>query len=80
MLKENRINAKISKKNYIAIDELMKNERLSSMKLSKGFILDLALSCLFNSLQHETLDSLTIQHLERIEDMNVDEALAGGNA
>ena len=72
-----RINAKISKKNYNAIDELMKKEHLISMKLSKGAILDISLSCLFNALQHETLESLAIQHLERIEDDNINNALAG---
>ena len=72
-----RINAKISKQNYFAIDELMKNEHLISMKLSKGAILDIAVSCLINALQHETLESLAIQHLSRIEDDNVNNALAG---
>lgn len=72
-----RINAKISKPNYFAIDELMKNEHLISMKLSKGAILDIAVSCLLNALQHETLESLAIQHLARIEDDNVNRALAG---
>ena len=80
-LKENtnicRINSKISKHNYVAIDELMKKDELISMKLSKGAILDIALSCLFNALEYENLESLAIQHLSRIEDMNVDKALAG---
>lgn len=70
-----RINAKISKQNYGAIDDLMKNEQLISMTLSKGAILDIALSCLFNSLQCESLENLAMQHLERIEDMNIDSAL-----
>lgn len=72
-----RINAKISKHNYVAIDGLMKKDELISMKLSKGAILDIALSCLFNALEYENLESLAIQHLSRIEDMNVDKALAG---
>ena len=72
-----RINAKISKTNYLAIDDLMKKDELISMKLSKGAILDIALSCLFNALEYENLESLAIQHLSRIEDMNVDKALAG---
>ena len=72
-----RINAKISKQNYFDIDKLMQTEHLISMKLSKGSILDIALSCLFNSLEHESLESLAIQHLSRIEDENVDKALAG---
>ena len=72
-----RINAKISKHNYLAIDDLMKKDELISMKLSKGAILDIALSCLFNALEYENLESLAIQHLSRIEDMNVDKALAG---
>jgi len=72
-----RINAKISKENYIAIDDLMKKGELISMKLSKGAILDIALSCMFNALQHETLDGLAIQHLERLEDIHIDKVIAG---
>lgn len=72
-----RINAYISKKNYTAIDELMKNEHLISMTLSKGAILDLALSCFFNVLQSESLENIAIQHLERVEDLNIDKAIAG---
>lgn len=74
-----RINAKISKQNYSTIDEMMKEEHLISMKLSKGAILDIALSCLFKALECESLESLAIQHLERIEDMNVNKTLAGEN-
>lgn len=74
-----RINAKISKQNYVAIDEMMKNEHLISMKLSKGAILDIALSCLMRALECESLESLAIQHLERIEDINVEHAIAGEN-
>ena len=66
-----RINAYISKKNYISIDELMKKEHLISMTLSKGAILDLALSCFFKALDVESLENLAIQHLERIEDGNL---------
>ena len=72
-----RINAKISKTNYVAIDEMMKKEHLISMKLSKGAILDIALSCMFKAVECESLESLAIQHLERIEDKNVDNAIAG---
>lgn len=70
-----RINAYISKKNYISIDELMKKEHLISMTLSKGAILDLALSCFFKALDVESLENLAIQHLERIEDSSIDELL-----
>ena len=72
-----RINAKISKQNYSNINKLMKTEQLMSMTLSKGAILDIALSCLFNALEHKNLESLAIQHLERIEDSSIDKALAG---
>ena len=72
-----RINAYISKKNYVDIDELMKNEHLISMTLSKGAILDLALSCFFNALQCESLENIAIQHLERVEDLSIDKAIAG---
>ena len=74
-----RINAYISKKNYTAIDELMKNEHLISMTLSKGAILDLALSCFFNALNVESLENLAIQHLERVEDASIDENLSQGD-
>lgn len=70
-----RINAYISKKNYLAIDELMKKEHLISMTLSKGAILDLALSCFFKALDVESLENLAIQHLERIEDSSIDEVI-----
>ena len=66
-----RINAYISKKNYTAIDELIENEHLISMTMSKGAILDLALSCFFNALNVESLENLAIQHLARIEDKNI---------
>lgn len=68
-----RINAKISKQNYVNIDELMEKEQLIAMKLSKGAILDIALSTLFNALAvGESLESLAIQHLERLEDINIE--------
>lgn len=73
-----RINAYISKKNYTAIDELIENEHLISMTMSKGAILDLALSCFFNALNVESLENLAIQHLERIEDLNIDENISRG--
>ena len=53
----------------------MKKESLISMTLSKGAILDLALSCFFNALDVESLENLAIQHLERVEDVNIDENL-----
>ena len=74
-----RINAYISKKNYSAIDELIENEHLISMTMSKGAILDLALSCFFNALNVESLENLAIQHLERVEDASIDENLSQGD-
>ena len=63
-----RINAFISKKNYSYIDELMTKGELISMKLSKGAILDLALTNLFISLDSgESLENIAINHLERGE-------------
>ena len=70
-----RINAYISKKNYKDIDELMRKEHLISMTLSKGAIIDLALSCLFNALESESLENIAIQHLERVEDDAIDKVL-----
>jgi hypothetical protein len=67
--KKARINAFISRKNYEGIDDLMNKGELISMKLSKGAILDLALTHLFNSLEiGETLENIAIHHLEIIAD------------
>lgn len=69
MSNKSRINAYISQKNYEGISDLIQNETLMCMKLSKGAILDLALSNLFNSLKSgETLENLAIQHLEKVGD------------
>lgn len=66
-----RINAYISQKNYVAIDELMKKEH--SLSMSKGLILDLALSNFFRAIDvGESLENLTIQHLESIGDENIE--------
>lgn len=52
----------------------MNKESLISMTLSKGAILDLALSCFFRSIDvGESLESLAIQHLERIDDDSIEE-------
>ena len=73
-----RINAYISKKNYKDIDEFIDKEHLISMTLSKGAVLDVALSTFFNAIKcGESLENLTIQHLERVEDANIDDAIAG---
>ena len=61
-----RINAHISRVNYKWIDDLMKKGELINMKLSKGAILDLALTNLFMSLDSgESLDNIAINHIER---------------
>lgn len=60
-----RINAFISKDNYEGIDKVMNNNELISMRLSKGAILDLALSNLFKTLEFESLESIAIQYLEK---------------
>lgn len=59
-----RINAYISKRNYEHIDELMMNNELLSMKLSKGAIIDLAISNLMNTLKDESLEAIAIKYLE----------------
>lgn len=59
-----RINAYISKKNHEYIDDLMMNNELLSMKLSKGAIIDLALSNLKNTLKNESLEVIAIKYLE----------------
>ena len=61
-----RINAHISRINYKFIDDLMAKGELISMRLSKGAILDLALTNLFMSLESgESLDLIAINHIER---------------
>ena len=60
-----RINAFISKENYEGIGKLMNDTELISMRLSKGAILDLALSNLFKTLEYESLESIAIQYLEK---------------
>ena len=61
-----RINAHISRVNYKFIDDLMAKGELISMRLSKGAILDLALTNLFMSLDSgESLDIIAINHIER---------------
>ena len=61
-----RINAHISRVNYSFIDDLMAKGELISMRLSKGAILDLALTNLFMSLDSgESLDVIAINHIER---------------
>ncbi len=65
---KSRINAYISNRNYEFINELMNKGELISMKLSKGAILDLALTNLFMSLDcGESLETIAINHLERGE-------------
>lgn len=62
-----RINAYISNENYKFIDDLMEKEDLMTLSLSKGAILDLALTSLFICLDSgESLDNIAINHLERI--------------
>jgi hypothetical protein len=73
--KKARINAFISRKNYQGIDNLMDNEELISMRLSKGAILDLALTNLFHSLSiGESLEAIAIQHLEAIAEIKEGDA------
>ena len=60
-----RINAFISKDNYEGIDKVMNDNELISMRLSKGAVLDLALSNLFKTLEYESLESIAIQYLEK---------------
>ena len=60
-----RINAFISKENYEGIDKVMNDNELISMRLSKGAVLDLALSNLFKTLEFESLESIAIQYLEK---------------
>jgi len=63
-----RINAYISPKNYNTIDEVMVNHKLGVTKLSKGFILDLALTKLFKDLENgESLENMAVQFLKSIQ-------------
>lgn len=61
-----RINAFISNVNYNFIDDLIDKEDLITLSLSKGAILDLALTSLFICLDSgESLENIAINHLER---------------
>lgn len=63
--KKARINAFISPQNYKAIDEIIANNKLGTMKLSKGLVLDIALANLVHSLDvGESIEMLAIQFLE----------------
>lgn len=63
--KKARINAFISPKNYEAIDEIIANNKIGTMKLSKGLVLDIALANLVHSLDvGESIEMLAIQFLE----------------
>lgn len=65
-----RINAFISPMNYKKIDELMTNSALGSRKLSKGEILDLALTHFFIGLDcGESLENIAINHYEALADV-----------
>lgn len=64
---KHRINAYISNDNYNKVSDLMENEELINMKLSKGAILDLALSNLFDTLESKSLKSIAIKHLEGVD-------------
>lgn len=62
---KSRINAWISPKNYRAIDSIIENNNIGTMKLSKGLVLDIALTNLVNSLEvGESIENLAIQFLE----------------
>jgi len=61
-----RINAYISNVNYAFIDDIMTNQKIANMRMTKGAILDLALTNLFMSLESgESLNLIAINHLER---------------
>lgn len=67
---KSRINAWISPMNYQKIDELMINTTLGSRKLSKGEILDLALTHFFNGLDcGENIEAIAINHYEALADV-----------
>ena len=64
---KSRINAWISPMNYEKINELMSEGEIVSMRLSKGAILDLALTYFFNGLDcGESVENMAINHLEAI--------------
>ena len=67
---KSRINAYISTKNYNAISEIISKYSLGSMKLSKGLVLDIAISQLVQALDvGESIESLAIQFLENGDDV-----------
>ena len=68
-----RINAWISPMNYRKIDKLMSEVEIVSMRLSKGAILDLALTHFFNGLDcGESVENIAINHLEAVSNSKGD--------
>lgn len=68
---KSRINAFISTMNYEKINDLMRCSTLGARKLTKGEVLDLALTHLFNGLDcGESLENISINHYEALADMN----------
>ena len=65
---ESRINAWISNKNYEYINELLLSDA-KAIKITKGSIIDLALTNLAMSLDSgESLDMIAINHIERLNE------------
>lgn len=68
---KSRINAFISPMNYEKINVVLEFSALGSRKLSKGEILDLALTHLFNGLDvGESLENIAINHYEALAKYN----------
>ena len=68
-----RINAFISKLNYKKINNLISAELIGARSLTKGEIIDLALTNLFNSLEcGESIENILINHYEALSESEED--------
>ena len=70
MEKENlkRCSAFITTKNYGRINKVMEEKTLLNMKMSKGIIIDMALSHFFKHIETDDINQYAIEHLQFINE------------
>ena len=60
------VNINISEMNYNKMLDLIKNETLVNMTMSRASIVDIALTNLFKDLKNGMLNEYAIQHLQEV--------------
>ena len=60
------VNINISQMNYNKMLDLIKNETLVNMTMSRASIVDIALTNLFKDLKNGMLNEYAIQHLQEV--------------